>query len=62
MAGVTNFGFGRDAYQFKTRVRSRIDIRFGHIGSGSRQSPKSRPNVQDADDTESSDEHALILG
>jgi hypothetical protein len=62
MTRETNVGLGRDANYFKTRVRFRIDIRFGHIGSRSCQSPKSWPNAQDADDTEPSDEYALILG
>jgi hypothetical protein len=60
MSGITYVGFSRDAYKLKTRVSFRIG--FIYIGTGSRQSSKPGPDVQDADDAVPSEKYALVLG
>jgi len=60
MRGFTNICFCRDAQEFKMRVRFRSKVM--HIGRRPCQSSKPWPNVQDPDDTEPSDEYALVLG
>ena len=55
----TYVGVGRDAYEFKTPVRFRLT--FTEIGGWS-CSTEPGPNVQNAGDSETSNEDALILG
>jgi hypothetical protein len=60
MSEIAYVVFSRVAYEFETRVRFRI--RFMYVRSGSCQSPKPWPNVQDTDDTVPSEKYALVLG
>jgi len=59
MQGVAYVGVSRDAYEFKTLG---FRFRFMYIRSRFCQSPKSWPNVQDADDAVPSNEYALVFG
>ena len=60
ITGISYVGVSGDAYELKT-LGFRW-FRFMYIRSRFCQSPKSWPNVQDADDTVPSNEYALVLG